>query len=308
MQRRTLTNLGILAVLATTTIVPAFGVVGLIAIVLMSVRILGYGPARRMQMSWVLAALPSPVSIGAVITAPLAWWERGVLAVALLMPWIPGDPLIRWALVLMVGGIPLYRASGLRVLGLIPVLHMAATVAWPTGLDTLILVLALCVTVFRWWRGDHAQLWAAVGMALCGLNSSAALAVLPWAVVCSLVPLAILAAWTWWGVLAALASGGFGIVAGLAMVPLLERLQQVSWRMGRWVVVILVWCAIPVTSSVARLQTSLTPYGVLYSDDALAVADATQRIVAHLPWQTLGLVGVLVWATWMQWRTEVQHA
>lgn len=308
MQRRTLANMGILAALATTTIIPALGVLGLIAVVLMSVRILGCGPARRMQLSWVLAALPSPVSLGATLTAPLAWWERGVLAVALLMPWIAGDPLLRWCVVLLVGCVPLATSSSLRVLALIPVLHMAATVAWPNGLDVLVLVVAACLTAVRWLRGDRRQHWDAAVLALCGLNSSAALAVLPWALVCSVAPLALLSAWTWWGVLAAFASGGYSLVAGLLMVPFLEQLQQSTWRVGQWLVVLLVWCVLPVTSSVARLQTSLSPFGVLYSDDALAVADATQRIVAHLPWQAVGLVGVLLWAAWMQWRTEVPDA
>jgi hypothetical protein len=309
MQRRTRAQLSIIAALALTTIIPAFGVIGMIGVVLISLRTIGYAPTRRVQLSWVLAALPSPLSIGAALVAPLAWWERCALAMAFVMPWVPGEPSWRWGIVLLVAGIPIgITNTRLRVVSIVPVLQMAATREWPQGWDSFVLVLALCFVCVQLVRGERARLWDGIALALCALNSSAAIAVLPWVLVCIYVPLAVLEVWTWWGVIAAAASGGYGLLAGLAMIPLVQSLQRVIWRTGRWLVVIVVWCVLPVTSSVARLQTSLSPYGVLYSDNALAFADATQRIIAHFPWQVMGLVGVLLWAAWMQWNATVDHA
>jgi len=309
MPRRTWAQMSIIAALALTTIIPAFGVLGMIAVVLISLRTLGYAPSRRMQLGWVIAALPSPLAVGAALVAPLVWWERGVLALALLMPWVPGEPAMRWGIVLLAAGLPIgMRNTRLRVMSIVPVLQLAATLTWPQGWDRAVLVLALCFVCMQVVRGERDRIWDGIALVLCAVNSSAAIAVLPWVLVCVYVRLAVLEVWTWWGGIAALASGGYGLLAGLALVPLVQSLQRVSWRMGRWLIVIVLWCVLPVTSSVARLQTSLSPYGVMYSDDALAFADATQRIVAHFPWQVVGLVAVLLWAAWMQWNSAVDHA
>ena len=86
---------------------------------------------------------------------------------------------------------------------------------------------------------------------------------------------------------------------------MLTTLQRARWvPQQRILLVLAVWCMVPVTSSVARLQTSLSVYGTLYSGAAMGFADTTQRMVAHLPWLALGITGVLIWSVWMQWQDE----
>ena len=171
----------------------------------------------------------------------------------------------------------------------------------------------MCTGAAAWcvlrWVGDRREgLWWVIALLLCGLNSSAAIAVLPWVLVCALAQLALYEAWSWWAVLATLASGGYGVVAGLLFVPMVSALQRVNWRVPRaGVLVLLLWCVVPVTSSVARLQTSLSLYGTLYGGTALAFADSSQRVVAQLPWFVVLLLGVLLWAATMQWHNEEQH-
>jgi hypothetical protein len=233
-------------------------------------------------------------------------WERAVVLLGLAMQWLPLDASVRWAIVIAIGIIPVvYPTSRLALLALLPLLQLAATITWPLGWDIALCVAAGAWIVWLWSRGVQTSLWWAVAVLLCGLNSSAAIAVLPWVLVCALVPRAMLEVFSWWGVVGALASGGYGVLAGLGVAPLLNTLTRINWRGERRTLLVLVlWCLVPASSSVARLQTSLSVYGTLYSGAALGFADATQRIVAHFPWLVVGLTGVLLWSVWLQWQDE----
>ena len=306
MYRRSIVNLLVCGALVTTTMIPAFGVVALVALVLVSLRVLGCAPSRRAQLAWLLAALPSPLGLAGVLIAPIRRWERAVVLLGLAMQWLPLDAWVRWTTVIVIVSIPVvYPRSRMALLALLPLLQLAATITWPLGWDVAVCVAAGAWIVWSWSRGNHPGLWWAVAVLVCGLNSSAAIAVLPWVLVCALAPRAMLEVLSWWGVVGALASGGYGVLAGIGMIPMLSTLQHVRWLAERRMLLVLaLWCVVPVTSSVARLQTSLSVYGTLYSGAALGFADATQRIVAHLPWLAMGLTGVLIWSVWMQWQDE----
>lgn len=306
MYRRSIVNLLVCGALVCTTVVPAFGVAALVALVLVALRLMGRAPTRRAQLAWLLAALPSPLGLAAVLIAPVRMWERAVVLLGLAMQWLPLDASVRWAIVIAIGIIPVvYPTSRLALLALLPLLQLAATITWPLGWDIALCVAAGAWIVWLWSRGVQTGLWWAVAVLLCGLNSSAAIAVLPWVLVCALVPRAMLEVLSWWGVVGALASGGYGVLAGLGVAPLLNTLTRINWRGERRTLLVLaLWCLVPASSSVARLQTSLSVYGTLYSGAALGFADATQRIVAHFPWLVVGLTGVLLWSVWLQWQDE----
>jgi hypothetical protein len=306
MYRRSIVNLLVCGALVCTTVVPAFGVAALVALVLVAVRLMGRAPTRRAQLAWLLAALPSPLGLAAVLIAPIRMWERAIVLLGLAMQWLPLDASVRWAIVIAIGIIPVvYPMSRLALLALLPLLQLAATITWPLGWDIALCVAAGAWIVWLWSRGVQTGLWWAVAVLLCGLNSSAAIAVLPWVLVCALVPRAMLEVFSWWGVVGALASGGYGVLAGLGVAPLLNTLTRINWRGERRTLLVLaLWCLVPASSSVARLQTSLSVYGTLYSGAALGFADATQRIVAHFPWLVVGLTGVLLWSVWLQWQDE----
>jgi hypothetical protein len=306
MYRRSIVNLLVCGALVCTTVVPAFGVAALVALVLVALRLMGRAPTRRVQLAWLLAALPSPLGLAAVLIAPVRMWERAVVLLGLAMQWLPLDASVRWAIVIAIGIIPVvYPTSRLALLALLPLLQLAATITWPLGWDIALCVAAGAWIVWLWSRGVQTGLWWAVAVLLCGLNSSAAIAVLPWVLVCALVPRAMLEVFSWWGVVGALASGGYGVLAGLGVAPLLNTLTRINWRGERRTLLVLaLWCLVPASSSVARLQTSLSVYGTLYSGAALGFADATQRIVAHFPWLVVGLTGVLLWSVWLQWQDE----
>ncbi len=306
MYRRSIVNLLVCGALVCTTVVPAFGVAALVALVLVALRLMGRAPTRRAQLAWLLAALPSPLGLAAVLIAPIRMWERAVVLLGLAMQWLPLDASVRWAIVIAIGIIPVvYPTSRLALLALLPLLQLAATITWPLGWDLALCVAAGAWIVWLWSRGVQTGLWWAVAVLLCGLNSSAAIAVLPWVLVCALVPRAMLEVFSWWGVVGALASGGYGVLAGLGVAPLLNTLTRINWRGERRTLLVLaLWCLVPASSSVARLQTSLSVYGTLYSGAALGFADATQRIVAHFPWLVVGLTGVLLWSVWLQWQDE----
>lgn len=306
MYRRSIVNLLVCGALVCTTVVPAFGVAALVALVLVALRLMGRAPTRRAQLAWLLAALPSPLGLAAVLIAPLRMWERAIVLLGLAMQWLPLDASVRWAIVIAIGIIPVvYPTSRLALLALLPLLQLAATITWPLGWDIALCVAAGAWIVWLWSRGVQTGLWWAVAVLLCGLNSSAAIAVLPWVLVCALVPRAMLEVFSWWGVVGALASGGYGVLAGLGVAPLLNTLTRINWRGERRTLLVLaLWCLVPASSSVARLQTSLSVYGTLYSGAALGFADATQRIVAHFPWLVVGLTGVLLWSVWLQWQDE----
>lgn len=306
MYRRSIVNLLVCGALVCTTVVPAFGVAALVALVLVALRLMGRAPTRRVQLAWLLAALPSPLGLAAVLIAPIRMWERAIVLLGLAMQWLPLDASVRWAIVIAIGIIPVvYPTSRLALLALLPLLQLAATITWPLGWDIALCVAAGAWIVWLWSRGVQTGLWWAVAVLLCGLNSSAAIAVLPWVLVCALVPRAMLEVFSWWGVVGALASGGYGVLAGLGVAPLLNTLTRINWRGERRTLLVLaLWCLVPASSSVARLQTSLSVYGTLYSGAALGFADATQRIVAHFPWLVVGLTGVLLWSVWLQWQDE----
>jgi hypothetical protein len=306
MYRRSIVNLLVCGALVCTTVVPAFGVAALVALVLVALRLMGRAPTRRAQLAWLLAALPSPLGLAAVLIAPIRMWERAIVLLGLAMQWLPLDASVRWAIVIAIGIIPVvYPTSRLALLALLPLLQLAATITWPLGWDIALCVAAGAWIVWLWSRGVQTGLWWAVAVLLCGLNSSAAIAVLPWVLVCALVPRAMLEVFSWWGVVGALASGGYGVLAGLGVAPLLNTLTRINWRGERRTLLVLaLWCLVPASSSVARLQTSLSVYGTLYSGAALGFADATQRIVAHFPWLVVGLTGVLLWSVWLQWQDE----
>ena len=306
MYRRSIVNLLVCGALVCTTVVPAIGVAALVALVLVALRLMGRAPTRRVQLAWLLAALPSPLGLAAVLIAPVRMWERAVVLLGLAMQWLPLDASVRWAIVIAIGIIPVvYPTSRLTLLALLPLLQLAATITWPLGWDIALCVAAGAWIVWLWSRGVQTGLWWAVAVLLCGLNSSAAIAVLPWVLVCALVPRAMLEVFSWWGVVGALASGGYGVLAGLGVAPLLNTLTRINWRGERRTLLVLaLWCLVPASSSVARLQTSLSVYGTLYSGAALGFADATQRIVAHFPWLVVGLTGVLLWSVWLQWQDE----
>jgi len=306
MYRRSIVNLLVCGALVCTTVVPAIGVAALVALVLVALRLMGRAPTRRVQLAWLLAALPSPLGLAAVLIAPVRMWERAVVLLGLAMQWLPLDASVRWAIVIAIGIIPVvYPTSRLTLLALLPLLQLAATITWPLGWDIALCVAAGAWIVWLWSRGVQTGLWWAVAVLLCGLNSSAAIAVLPWVLVCALVPRAMLEVFSWWGVVGALASGGYGVLAGLGVAPLLNTLTRINWRGERRTLLVLaLWCLVPASSSVARLQTSLSVYGTLYSGAALGFADATQRIVAHFPWLVVGLTGVLFWSVWLQWQDE----
>jgi hypothetical protein len=306
MYRRSIVNLLVCGALVCTTVVPAFGVAALVALVLVALRLMGRAPTRRVQLAWLLAALPSPLGLAAVLIAPVRMWERAVVLLGLAMQWLPLDASVRWAIVIAIGIIPVvYPTSRLALLALLPLLQLAATITWPLGWDIALCVAAGAWIVWLWSRGVQTGLWWAVAVLLCGLNSSAAIAVLPWVLVCALVPRAMLEVFSWWGVVGALASGGYGVLAGLGVAPLLNTLTRINWRGERRTLLVLaLWCLVPASSSVARLQTSLSVYGTLYSGAALGFADATQRIVAHFPWLVVGLTGLLLWSVWLQWQDE----
>ncbi len=306
MYRRRIVNLLVCGGLVTTTMIPAFGVVALVALVLVSLRVMGCPPTRRAQLGWVLAALPNPLGAAAVLIAPVRLWERAVMLLGLAAQWLPLDTPMRWGIVIAIALIPaLYPHTRLSLHAVLPLLQLAATITWPIGWDVSLCVGAGAWIVWSWSRGGHPGLWWAVAVLVCGLNSSAAIAVLPWVLVCAVAPRALLEVLSWWGVIGAFASGGYSVLAGLGVVPFLTTLQRARWvPQQRILLVLAVWCMVPVTSSVARLQTSLSVYGTLYSGAALGFADTTQRMVAHLPWLALGITGVLIWSVWMQWQDE----
>ncbi|MFM2031822.1 MAG: hypothetical protein RLZZ297_587 [Chloroflexota bacterium] len=296
-----------LLLLLGVTVVPAWGVLGVVALTVASAGILGLQLDRRTRLGWVLCAVPGPLQFVGLIVTPLPGWQRVLVGVAGAMQWAPLDPWLRWLCVLVVATTPLWtRQRHVQVAALVPALHLAGALAWPIGLDALVVVVAGAAAAACRWQGRHQQTWWCVALTLVGLNSSAAVTVVPWVLTSALVAGELTAVWCWWAVAAVLASGGYRVGAGVLLWPLLSAVGQVRVWDRRALGVLLLWCLLPVTGAVARLQTSLGLYGNAWSGDIVGFVDSQQRLVAQLPWAAFACLGVLGWALWRSSGLAVQ--
>ena len=306
MHTRLRTELCILAALLCTTIIPAFGVLGIVGLLLAGLRVLGRAPTRVRQLAWVTAALPGPIAVVSVLFAPLRIWERGVLLLGIVLQWLPVDDTVRWVIALAIATLPLWRSrQTLGVLALVPVLHLAAARPWPESLAPVVTAAAGLGVLWYGYRGTHAQQWWCVAGLLIGVHSSAALTVLPWVLTVGLVSQRALAVWCWWALAGVLASTGAVVGAGLVVIPFLRALESLVLPRWRTLALLLLWCLVPVSGSVARLQTSLNLYGSAWSGDIVGFVDSQQQLVTQFPWLVVVLAGVVGWAVWHQWLDEV---
>jgi len=107
---------------------------------------------------------------------------------------------------------------------------------------------------------------------------------------------ALLSAGLWWGI-------------GLIVFPLMQVLVHLTWHdMRRQAGVMLLWLAFPLTGSVARLQTSIGPYGDVAHTSSWQFVNAANTMVAGIPWLVVVWCIVLAWAVRLVWHgDEGQH-
>jgi len=299
--------LGISALLVCA-IIPQWGVLAVPALVGALQLWAQQQPTRRNQLATLLMALPTPWAVLAPLGSQHAWWQRVVLVLVMAATWAPIDAEYRWALAIVCALWPLGQATQRDdVRWVIPLLQVAATMAWPAGWDVGLASIALVSGAWAWWRHDETRVqWSGVLLCL-GLASGAGIVVLPWmlgARVLRAAPQSVLAVWAWWGLaMALLASGN---VWGLALVvwPLLQTIQRSDSRLIRkqWPLLFLL-LLFPVQASVARLQPSLLALGEAWVTPlAWQFRNAAQQGVGGVPWGPVLVCGVLAWAVWQLWQ------
>lgn len=297
---------------AVTSVIPQFGVLAVPALVIASQRLLGIYPARRNQLAALGMGLPTPLVCLAPLWSTHAWWQRVVLGAALAMAWSPLPPALVWAGALAVAVIPLFLTPTRdAVRWLMPLLTVAARVAWPQWWDVVLVVLALLsygvgILVQR----PPLQWWSVVLVSI-GLASGAGVVVLPWLCVVYSIPTRhsrVLACMAWWGLAHACLSAGLPWGIGIVAIPVLRALPQLTWTdVRRGAGVMLLWLVAPLDGAVARLQTSLGAYGDVAHDTSWQFIDAAHRMVGGLPWQALLWCLGLAWAVWQLTVDEVAH-
>jgi hypothetical protein len=296
----------ILACLLTPTMVPSLGVSAFFGMVLASQIILGQRPTRRNGLAGMLSALPTPLAWGAPLLAQHPWWQRLILSGALAVVWAPVRPEIQWGVVVAVAGLSLiapHQRDAWR--WYVPWLQLAALQAWPEWWDIGVVVLSLLLGGIAWWQRRPDRLWWSVVMLLLSLNTGAGLAVAPWTMVAAMSGLPWVSVVIVWATMTGLVASGAALAVIIGLVALIRLTPQLTWPIPWSVVgVWLLWALVPVTATEARLQTSLSVYGRLWSDGALTMVNAGQQAVATMPW--LGIVATLVvlGSIAVQWRDE----
>lgn len=306
---RVLHTVMILACLLTPTMVPSLGVSAFFGVVLASQIILGQRPTWRNSLSGMLSALPTPVALGVPLLGNHPWWQRVILSGALAVVWVPVWPEIQWGVVVAVAGLSLvapHQRDAWR--WYVPWLQLAAVQAWPEWWDIGVVVMSLLISGIALWQRRPDRLWWSVVMLLMSLNTGAGLAVAPWAMVAAISGLPWLFVVIVWATTTAIIASGAALVVIIGLVALITLAPQLTWPIPWSVVgVWLLWALVPVTATEARLQTSLSAYGRLWSDGALTMVNAGQQAVATMPW--LGIVATLVvlGSIAVQWRDEDRH-
>lgn len=282
-------------------VIPQFGVLAVPALVLASQRLLGMLPMRRNQLALLGMGLPTPLACVAPLWSTHVWWQRILLCGALLVAWSPLPAPLVWGVSLASAFVPLCMVPTRDATRwLMPVLVVLARLPWLPWWDVAVVVGALVIHGMGiWWRRPAVQWWSA---ALCcvGLASGAGIVVVPW--LCLLYGLPAprtrgLAVCAWWGIVHALLSAGLPWGMVVVALPLRDTLVQLTWQdMRRTAMVLLLWLAVPLNGTVARLQTSLGRYGDIAHDATWRFMDAANRMVGGLPWLVLVWCMVLAWA------------
>lgn len=299
----------ILGCLLTPTMIPSLGVSALFGVVMASQLLMGQMPTRRNSMASLLSTLPTPVTIVAPLFADHRWWQRVVLSSALAIVWVPVWPQVQWIVVVAVACMSLATASQRDAWRwYVPWVHLAAVQAWPPWWDVGAVMVALVIAgVSLWHRRQDGMRWSMVMLVL-ALNTGAGLAITPWAMVAAIVGAPwLLVVVVWAATTALLASGAaLAVIGGLVgVVVLAPRLTwPIPWRI---VAVWVLWALVPITATEARLQTSLSVFGRLWSDGSLTMVNAGQQAVATIPWLVLVATLVVLGSVAVQWRDEDRH-
>jgi len=295
------------------SVIPQLGVLAIPALVIASQRLLHMPLSRRDQLALLGMGLPTPLACIAPLWGTYAVWQRVLLIGALAVAWSPLPALLVWGVTLLVACVPLIiPPTRDATRWLMPVLVVTAQLAWPVWWDVAVVVVALCgyasaVLTTR----DTLQWWSAALLCI-GVASGAGIVVLPW--VCVLHSLAErhtrgLAIMAWWGVAHVCLAAGWPWGLGMVALPVMRALPALTWHDVRQnALVLLVWVALPLDGSVARLQTSLGVYGDVTHDTTWQFVTAAHTMVGGVPWLVLVWCGVLAWAMHHLWRpVEVPH-
>lgn len=289
------------------SVIPQFGVLAIVALVLASQRLCHIPLSRRNQLALVGMSLPTPFACIAPLWGTQVWWQRVLLGGVLALAWSPAPPWLVWGIALVVAGVPLVRLPTRdAVRWLIPLLVVMSQLAWPRWWDVAVVVIALLgVGVGGILHRAAVQWWSAVLLCV-GVASGAGIIVLPW--LCVLHSMAErhtrgLAIMAWWGVAHVCLAAGWPWGLGLIALPLMRVLPMLTWHDVRQnALVLMVWLALPLDGAVARLQTSLGPYGDVAHDATWQFVTAGHTMVGGLPWLVLLWCGVLAWAMRQLWN------
>lgn len=299
----------IVVCLLTPTMIPSLGVSALFGVVLACQIILGQRPTWRNSLAGMLSVLPTPFAFVAPFMANHPRWQRVLLSIALAVGWVPVPLEVQWGIVVVVAGMSLivpHQRDAWR--WYVPWLQLAALQIWPQWWDIGVVVMSMLIGGTALWQRRPDRLWWSVVMLLLSLNTGAGLAVAPWAMVAATSGLPWLSVVVVWATMTTLVSAGaaVAVIGGLVAIIIIAR--QLPWPIPwRIVAVWLLWALVPVTATEARLQTSLSVYGRLWSDGALTMVNAGQQAVATIPW--LGVVATLVvlGSIAVQWGDEDRH-
>ena len=293
-------------------VIPQFGVLAVPALVLASQRLLQLPLSRRNQLALLGMGLPTPLACIAPLWGTQAWWQRLLCVGALALAWSPLPPQLVWGGVLLVAGVPLLLTPTRDALRwLMPVLVVASRMAWPMWWDVAgVVVAASCYAVGALQHRPALQWWSAALLCV-AVASGAGIIVLPWVCLLHSMPVAQqrgLSIVAWWGMAGMMLSAGLWWGIGLFVFPLVQALGQVTWQdMRRHALVMVLWLAVPLTGSVARLQTSLGAYGDVVNTTSWQFVDAAHAMVAGVPWLVVGWCLGLAWAMRQLWDNEVAH-
>lgn len=290
-------------------VIPQFGVLAIPALVIASQRLLQMPVSRRNQLALLGMGLPTPLACIAPLWGTQPWWQRVLCVGALALAWSPLPPMIVWGGALLMAAVPL-RMSPTRdaVRWMMPLLVVASRLAWPLGWDVAYVgVAASCVAVGVIGQRPATQWWSAALLCV-GLASGAGIIVVPWLCLLYSMPVArqhALAVMAWWGMVGVLMSAGLWWGIGLLVFPLMQTLAQVTWcDLRQHAIVVLLWLAMPLTGSVARLQTSIGPYGDVTNTSSWQFVDAANTMVAGVPWLVVVWCLVLAWAVRVVWSGD----
>jgi hypothetical protein len=306
---RVLYTVIILGCLLTPTMIPSLGVSALFGVVMASQLLLGQMPTRRNSLAGLLSTLPTPLACGAPLIADHPWWQRLILSGALAIVWAPVWPAVQWIVVVGVAGLSLvYSTQRDAWRWYVPWLQLAALQMWPQWWDVGVVVLSLVLGGIALWQRRPERIWWSVVMLVLALNTGAGLAVVPWAMVVAVVGMPWLVVVVVWATMTALVAAGAAFATIIGLVGLIMIASRLTWPIPwRIVVVWVMWALVPITATEARLQTSLSAYGRLWSDGALTMVNAGQQAVAIMPWGALVATLIVLGSIALQWRAEDRY-